>query len=406
MGGWGSRIKMSINIAAKRQEPLNEGARKEHTTENMVPKDKCTTKNKDDFGKKMFEFLEASVDEDVEEGLFQSMVGISWMEETPESLQGKLSKAGLSFITVVDESNAVVNPMICLATTNYEAIIDEIKILVKGVQHTIIFKEVIDIKSFIENKKKSSEFPNSVSENERENYSVRDLKDSLKSNVNILTDQFASVPASKDEHSQVRQTTKNSVFLDNNTPSLQEIVPETQSGNSPNSGTITSKVQAASVDNRMIPRGEDTTHSCDTVVTLSEGLSISLTNDGNSTNSALSKEVSKETKAQSQNTLCIKVDKLNMGRSRGRPKKKAPTFKNPFDFGHLGGKPLKGNFKKRSKKRKISPTLESIQEEIVHHTPDEADMILESAQLMGLAFPLGQEESKKIIEKRLQEGNL
>lgn len=106
----------------------------------------------------------------------------------------------------------------------------------------------------------------------------------------------------------------------------------------------------------------------------------------------------------SQSTLCNNIGKLKMGRARGRPKKKIRASKNPFDLGLKISKCLKnkGVFKKSGPRGSHGAVLDTIQEENKSTFLDETDLIIESAELLGLTMPLGKEVSKKEILQRLE----
>ncbi|KAK1360354.1 hypothetical protein POM88_044828 [Heracleum sosnowskyi] len=53
----------------------------------------------------MFEYIEAETDENIELGLYQSMIGVTWVDETPENLQDSLLEMGYSYIKVVGLSD-------------------------------------------------------------------------------------------------------------------------------------------------------------------------------------------------------------------------------------------------------------------------------------------------------------
>lgn len=101
--GWGRRIIISINKVSQsspksvRTEAIlnsNKGVVRTHEV-------KTNDTEMDDFSTKMFEFTETVIYKRVEEGLFQSLVGFSWREETVESLQKNIKDEGLGNISIV-----------------------------------------------------------------------------------------------------------------------------------------------------------------------------------------------------------------------------------------------------------------------------------------------------------------
>ncbi|KAK1360807.1 hypothetical protein POM88_045281 [Heracleum sosnowskyi] len=91
-----------------------------------------------------------------------------------------------------------------------------------------------------------------------------------------------------------------------------------------------------------------------------------------------------------------------MGKGIGRPRKKAKKFKNPFDLGL--GKCKKVNIKGNIVAPKRKTSLPTIPESDLIRPQDEADLIIETTQLMGLSFPLGIERGKQEIAKKLEQG--
>ncbi|KAK1388481.1 hypothetical protein POM88_016659 [Heracleum sosnowskyi] len=166
LGGWGRRIAMSIN-QDKRESTGKIGYSKEVKSKNVkepkvfVPK-KATKDYKvfenEDISTKMFAYIEAEIDDRVEEGLFKTMVGFSWglpmnawLEENLKAFTKRFGE-WISRSYQVDDSNTFVHPLICVATTNWETIDFDLIVLVKGKNYTIKFKEVEDIKLYLDGK--------------------------------------------------------------------------------------------------------------------------------------------------------------------------------------------------------------------------------------------------------------
>lgn len=57
------------------------------------------------LGNKMFEYTEATVDEEIEKGLFQTKIGFSRLEEKSSVLHNKLDLLGYDFVKVVGLSS-------------------------------------------------------------------------------------------------------------------------------------------------------------------------------------------------------------------------------------------------------------------------------------------------------------
>ncbi|KAK1352859.1 hypothetical protein POM88_052697 [Heracleum sosnowskyi] len=117
-----------------------------------------------------------------------------------------------------------------------------------------------------------------------------------------------------------------------------------------------------------------------------------------------------ETALDKNSTLLFEPDKplavvkeLKMGKGIGRPRKKAKKFKNPFDLGL--GKCKKVNIKGHIVSPKRKTSLPTISESDLIRPQDEADLIIETAQLMGFSFPLGIERGKQEIAKKLEQGD-
>ncbi|KAK1403272.1 hypothetical protein POM88_002877 [Heracleum sosnowskyi] len=112
-GGLVGKIALSINNATNRVEKQSTHERNEKNLEKEslkttsskkkeVGKSEGGAEDQNDFGKRMFEYIEAETDEDVEIGLYQRL---TWLDETPEALQDKLSVLGYDFIKVVGLSD-------------------------------------------------------------------------------------------------------------------------------------------------------------------------------------------------------------------------------------------------------------------------------------------------------------
>lgn len=82
----------------------------------------------------------------------------------------------------------------------------------------------------------------------------------------------------------------------------------------------------------------------------------------------------------SQGSLCNKAKILNMGKSKGRPRKKHRAAKNPFDLG-LGKRKL--NDKNKFKAKRVTACGNAHSPHIVEtnltKVPEEADLIVETA---------------------------
>lgn len=114
-GGLAIKVKMSINGSQRQREKEQseeehylhrdlKGAGKHNQRGNYESRDKQNL-DANDPGIKMFEYIEAEVDEEVEVGLLQSMVGFTWSDEITENLQSKISELGFDSIRVVGLSD-------------------------------------------------------------------------------------------------------------------------------------------------------------------------------------------------------------------------------------------------------------------------------------------------------------
>lgn len=109
-GGLGARIRMSTNnhnaSAQKdvkpqvRSSPLTAKRPPMAHNEKIKSRKERMTELDGSLGNKMFEFTEATVDEDIKKGLFQTKIGFSCLEEKSSDLQDKLSLLGYSYIKV------------------------------------------------------------------------------------------------------------------------------------------------------------------------------------------------------------------------------------------------------------------------------------------------------------------
>ena len=98
----GSKIKMTIN-ETKRRQGMNADAKKDfkepqasNQKKEKEPKRQEENSEDTDFSKKLFEFTEVEVDEEVESALLGYKIGYTWFEESTKGLQGKLDDIGLS----------------------------------------------------------------------------------------------------------------------------------------------------------------------------------------------------------------------------------------------------------------------------------------------------------------------
>lgn len=100
----GGRISMTINGSIRQHRKEQKNVRMDKSTKygvnmsnNKEPKDKPIKEVKDDdFGKKMFEFTELEIDEEVEEALMECRIGFSWFDESAATMQEKLNDTGLT----------------------------------------------------------------------------------------------------------------------------------------------------------------------------------------------------------------------------------------------------------------------------------------------------------------------
>lgn len=434
----------------------------------------------ENFSKKLFEFTEVAVDEEIEEGLVQNLVGFSWVAESAESLQGKLALNGYEVVKVasvsdrkfflrnefqpdwkgvnleglskwfssvrkfneldlmmsrtawveclglpmnawleenlkaftrnmgewvswscqMDDSNRFINPLVCLATTSQELISDTLKILVKGKHFNIAFKEVQDIKNYFDDKKlppPMQEQNENISEenktpSEAPKLAEKHIKEQSKVGVECINE--LRFPSSSPSDLQAASAAISSVV---------SRVPETELASITNIPLENSKLPNSSQDKKQMWQAVRDSTPTDSGVSPIDSGSISYP-PGKEVLNEKSQEV-ELIHISSQRTLCNVVEKLNMGKSRGRPKKRSKPFINPFGRG-LSSKinkkcVVKGGNSNLRKKQALKPIMVS------DPVPpsDEASCIVESALLMGLNLPLGIEESKKEIAKRLEEGN-
>ncbi|KAL1809023.1 hypothetical protein ACET3Z_026013 [Daucus carota] len=98
----GSKIKMTIN-ETKRRQGMNADAKKDfkepqasNQKKEKEPKRQEENSEDTDFSKKLFEFTEVEVDEEVESALLGYKIGYTWFEESTKGLQEKLDDIGLS----------------------------------------------------------------------------------------------------------------------------------------------------------------------------------------------------------------------------------------------------------------------------------------------------------------------
>ncbi|KAL1831657.1 hypothetical protein ACET3Z_001308 [Daucus carota] len=96
----GGRISMSINGISNQQGRGQGKANWENKTNPKVNKNAESEKkeipvNEEDFGKKMFEFTELEIDEEVETALLECKIGFSWFEESATIMQERLNDIGL-----------------------------------------------------------------------------------------------------------------------------------------------------------------------------------------------------------------------------------------------------------------------------------------------------------------------
>lgn len=98
----GRKIRMSINTREKedvRDTPRHkENDRKEKIEKNQKDKEEMC------FGKKMFEFIEVEIDEQVEEALLESKIGYTWLEMRADNLLENLIDMGLGKYKVISLS--------------------------------------------------------------------------------------------------------------------------------------------------------------------------------------------------------------------------------------------------------------------------------------------------------------
>ncbi|KAK1379692.1 hypothetical protein POM88_026436 [Heracleum sosnowskyi] len=491
-GGWGRRITMILNTIKEKMEDTGKHKKCAEAEQNEKKEILLTEelKEKDkEFGTKMFEFIEAVVDEDIEEGLFQTMVGFSWKEESADSLQQQLDEANLDYVKVVglterkfllrsendtnwdtvdfktlaewfsvvrkfqskdlvlprtvwieciglpmtawleenlkaytskigewiswsyqiDESNTFVNPMICLATTNHEEIRKELKVLVKGQNYTVNFKEVKDINSFIYDRPKHG---NNIADRNRFTDERSPASKILVKSISAKIHSESNTKPSKDKKAQsgsvASQVSQNSSLSSNNISETQETIVEDSLlsqplglerdvGKNDDKGTA----ERVNVVDTRTPQCSESDEKSEDM--LANNLTTALVKyQGEESNNSWEYQEFRS----SQSTLCNHIENLNMGKGRGRPRKKPRSLRNPFDM-RLGKNKIfkgRGNSIREPKLKRSCTSLDVIQEDVSPTPLEEADLILESAQLMGLVFPLSKEESKREIVDRLKSG--
>lgn len=90
----GGKINMTINGSSGKHEKGNLKDKKASyvSQENGPKKD---NRVEDDFSKRMFEFTELEIDEEVEKALLECKIGFSWFEESAAVMQEKMNDIGL-----------------------------------------------------------------------------------------------------------------------------------------------------------------------------------------------------------------------------------------------------------------------------------------------------------------------
>ncbi|KAL1826941.1 hypothetical protein ACET3Z_005353 [Daucus carota] len=429
-------------------------------------------KEQEDFGKKLFEFTELEIDEEVESALMECKVGFTWFDENVKELQDKLNDIGLERFRVTSLSNRkflirkdkkegwedwnntdlsvwfckirdfhqgdnviskvvwieckgipmpawkdenlraltsrfgewiswtyqsdglgeFFNPLVCIDTTSFEPILDDMKILYKGEQKKIVIREILDTDYLI-----GKVLPMEFSDNQRQ----AEKEISSRSNDS----EVSSVRENMDKQKVDSRGKVDNQVMD---PRGEEKKEET---NAP--GSNTSHILDKGVEDAIGTKG-DTPKEKVIIDARQRLISSELSSELNHQEELISTAeiCDPEEVISLQTDLCKDVSKkLRVKSNRGRPKKISAVPRNPFEIGiKFKGRKKKGNCVRNCAKRrsKQSPKscLQLIPLGLSSRTVREALEIISSAENMGLVIKGDREEVIQAIARRLEKGEL
>ncbi|KAK1361733.1 hypothetical protein POM88_046207 [Heracleum sosnowskyi] len=482
-GGLGAKFRMTINQSQKAlqgrfpRQSLHENTRQIPQKE-LVPRIKGKSnglagskkeeehKKEVPFAQKMFEYIEAETDPEVEEGLFQTKVGLSRSDETPLSLQGKLTSEGFDYIKVVGLSERKFllrtekmegwkdfdkeplltwfykirpfeeNDLLLSRTTWLECkglpmiawIESNLKAFTKSFGEWISWTYQRDNMNAFFNPLICLSTNSWSPINEELTILVKgkqhhicfsektDSEDLRSKMLPMEESQNNSISHQKDlESSKGERVTKEGASDLNNDKAIESVPEKSQfvSGEvekpKASEGGISiaeSQTQSNLQDNNEHPLVQRESH-----ISLSSATKASLSTqlEDQSSNGM-------GTCLSSQATLCNKLGGLKMGGARGRPRKKSKVLKNPFDLGLFrlnqkksfksSGAKMAKVYVKKLDKELLKPIEEDNGEDSQKELRNEVEGIVQCALDLGLEL-IGSEESvANEVARQLQAGSL
>ncbi|WOG84202.1 hypothetical protein DCAR_0103384 [Daucus carota subsp. sativus] len=388
----GGRISMSINGISNQQGRGQGKANWENKT------------NPKDFGKKMFEFTELEIDEEVETALLECKIGFSWFEESATIMQERLNDIGLENYRITSlskrkESDHIISkvtwieckglPMPAWKDENLKAITSRFGEWISWTYQSDslneFFNPLICIDTVLPDNicDRMKVLPMEFSNNQEHVGSVNTQKDvtGLSHSERISSGSVTNgplpiieMPMSKEQDSKEKIIEGGGLIKN-----LRVITPTSQRHSSEFRSYVSSPEESS-----------NTSHQHDSL----PGSEIC--------NSELNSSI--------QTDLCIDVSKkLRVKSNRGRPKKVNNGVRNPFEIGikFKGRKRKAGGGRKvnRSRRVKEAPNcLQIVSTKLTGRSTMEALEIIRSAELMGLEIKGDRELAVKEIARKLDNG--
>lgn len=297
----------------------------------------------------------------------------------------------ISWSYQLDDSNTFINPVICIDSIIQDKIDEKMTVLVRGKKYTIKLKEIMDINEFITSKS------NPLMDNHTmQDISTKDGGDNENLNASKNGEVLESGQQQKEatvylENHKLIEDVRSDEAVDKVTSSSNSMiskVPESDFSGSPANPIQNIENLKDVLDINIVRKEIRSPISSDSGLSPTEKISKDKgkVSDDSNTMGAIVDNI------LSQSTLCKSIGTLKMGRTRGRPRKKARNMKNPFELG-LG---LKKSFHSKTKMGVLSKAnkksvLNTIPEKTQFLAHDEAGQIIESAKLMGLSIAVSEE---------------
>ncbi|KAL1831177.1 hypothetical protein ACET3Z_000828 [Daucus carota] len=384
----GSKIRMSINGVkkpdrqSKVEEPKEENRSQGNLNNNKMGENK---EERFDFGKKMFEFIELEIDEEVERALLKCKIGYTWFDESAENLQDKLNDTGLGKykVTALSTRKFLIrkDDQDNWEDLNKSDLSDDMGVLFKGEQKRIRFKEVTDTGYLV-----GKVLPMDFSEKQEPEGSFNNAKCQVSEGSNVEEVLNPEEGAEQNKEQAIRpplvKTSKEAYIrtLEESGSQLDAPCTELQVVNNFRADYTSSEVNSEHSKQEELERQSE-------LYDMEQNMSL-------------------------QTDLCTDVaKKLRVKSSRGRPRKVNNVVRNPFEIGiKFKNKKKKNGGRKTQMKAKerqeASQCLQIIPVGVVGKSVHEALEIVRSAESMGLVIKGDRDLAIQEIARKLDDGEL